>query len=124
MEMSPSSAPPAFGLAGFAVLPGMTAPPLRMQHRELTLNAGWPGLGLSRTRAVERAPTDELRRAPRWGLTPQPTGCDIGALPQRPELLPHDGRGNPLPAAEGAEAAVGRRNHPLAVADDADRLLE
>src|SRR5690242_18215489 len=60
-----------------------------------------------------------LVRAP-----PQSGRCDIGAGAQRGELRPHHVLGDPLAAREGAEAAVGRGDDALALADRRDGLLE
>src|ERR1700692_1664422 len=50
-------------------------------------------------------------------LTPKPRRRDIGAVADRFELEPHHRLDHPFAPGEGAEAAVGRGDDPLAVAD-------
>src|ERR1700733_2553462 len=55
---------------------------------------------------------------------PQPRRGDIGAVADRLELEPHRGLDNPFTAGEGAETAIGRGDHALAVTDDRHRLFD
>src|SRR5712691_5700443 len=57
-------------------------------------------------------------------LAPQPPRGDVGALANRFELKPYRRLDHPFALGEGAEAAIGRGDHALAVADGRNRLLD
>ena len=57
-------------------------------------------------------------------LPPQPRGGKVGALAQRLELRARPPARSPIRGREGAEAAIGRGDDALAVADRRDRLLD
>src|SRR5947207_10583981 len=58
------------------------------------------------------------------GATPEPLGGNGGAVGQGLELGPDDVLGDELEAREGAEAAIGAADHPLAIADHIDGSTE
>src|SRR5262249_4796611 len=57
-------------------------------------------------------------------LAPQPLRRKVRASAQRLELFPDYRRCDPFAAREGSKAAIGRRDHALAVADCRHRLLD
>src|ERR1700691_3448994 len=82
----------------------------------------WNG---SRPSRKVRAEGDVVMRTPpqvRRPL-PQPRGRDIGALAQRPQLLPSHGRIDFAVAGEGTEAAI-RAGHDALLADDIGEPLD
>src|SRR5215217_2712658 len=57
-------------------------------------------------------------------FAPKPPRRKVGAVAQGFQLRPYDRCRDPLAPSECAEAAVGRRDDALAIADGRDRLLD
>src|SRR6476620_11438732 len=101
-------------VVGWTYLRRLWLPPLRSSLRN----------SRNKFRAETLTATRTQRDALSHLLPPQPCRGDVRTLADRLELEPDHRLDHPLALGKRAETAVGRGDHPFAVADRSDRLLD